>query len=51
MLAGFAGLSFFVLPTEIHENYLFPTIPLLVLCAVHERRSGRAYALLSATWF
>ena len=51
MLAGFAGLAFFILPTEIHENYLFPTIPLLVLFAVHDRRAWLVWALLSATWF
>lgn len=51
MLAGFAGLAFFILPTEIHENYLFPTIPLLVLFAVHDRRAWLLWALLSVTWF
>jgi len=51
VLAVFAGLAFFVLPTEIHENYLFPTIPLLALATVHERGAWRAWAILSVTWF
>jgi len=50
VLAVFAGLAFFMLPTEIHENYLFPTIPLLALATVHERGSWRAWAILSVTW-
>ena len=51
LLAVFAGLAFFMLPTEIHENYLFPTIPLLTLATVHERGAWRAWAILSVTWF
>jgi hypothetical protein len=51
LLAAFAGLAFFMLPTEIHENYLFPTIPLLALCTVHDRRAWPVLAVLSATWF
>lgn len=51
LLAAFVGLSFFMLPTEIHENYLFPTLPLLALAAVHDRRALGAGAVLSVTWF
>ena len=51
VLAVFAGLAFFMLPTEIHENYLFPTIPLLALATVQERGAWRAWAILSVTWF
>ena len=50
LLAGFVGLAFFMLPTEIHENYLFPTIPLLVLAAVHDRRAWIMGAVLTVTW-
>jgi hypothetical protein len=51
VLAVFAGLAFFMLPTEIHENYLFPTLPLLALLTVHERGAWRVMAILSVTWF
>ena len=51
VLAVFGGLAFFMLPTEIHENYLFPTIPLLALATVHERGAWRAWAILSVSWF
>ena len=50
-LAAFTGFAFFMLPTEIHENYLFPTIPLLVLLAVHERRGWWLLGILSLSWF
>ncbi len=51
MLAAFVGFAFFMLPTEIHENYLFPTIPLLALLVVHEWRAWWLLVSLSATWF
>ncbi|MHB0877199.1 MAG: hypothetical protein ACYC5O_14270 [Anaerolineae bacterium] len=51
LLAAFVGLCFFMLPTEIHENYLFPTLPLLALAAVHDRRALYAGGILSLTWF
>ncbi|MEP7200599.1 MAG: hypothetical protein ABI874_12330 [Chloroflexota bacterium] len=51
LLAGFVGLAFFMLPTEIHENYLFPTFPLLALWAVRDRRAWSIMAVLTLTWF
>ncbi len=50
-LAGFVGLCFFMLPTEIHENYLFPTFPLLALAAAHDRRAWALSGVLAFTWF
>ena len=51
MLAAFVGLCFFMLPTEIHENYLFPTFGLLALAAVHDRRAWILTGILATTWF
>ncbi|MCX6030459.1 MAG: hypothetical protein NT169_14320 [Chloroflexi bacterium] len=51
LLAGFVGLAFFMLPTEIHENYLFPLFGLLALAAVHDRRAWFLDAILAITWF
>jgi hypothetical protein len=50
LLAAFVGLAFFMLPTEIHENYLFPTFPLLALAAVHDRRAWGLGAVLTLSW-
>jgi hypothetical protein len=50
LLAAFVGLAFFMLPTEIHENYLFPTLPLLALAAVHDRRAWGLGAVLTLSW-
>jgi hypothetical protein len=51
LIAGFVGLCFFMLPTEIHENYLIPTIPLLALATVHNRKAWPLLLVLSTTWF
>ena len=51
LLAAFVGLCFFMLPTEIHENYLFPTFGLLALAAVHDRRAWLLTGILATTWF
>ncbi len=51
MIAPYAGLAFFMLPTEIHENYLFPTFALLALAAVHDRRAWAVGGVLTITWF
>jgi Gpi18-like mannosyltransferase len=36
--AALLALSFFLLPTQIHERYLFLSLPLLALWATYERR-------------
>jgi Gpi18-like mannosyltransferase len=51
LLGAFVGMAFFMLPTEIHENYLFPVFGLLALAAVHTRRAWLLTGILSATWF
>ncbi len=50
-LAVFTGLAFFLLPTEIHENYLYPTIPLLAITLVNQPRNWLPMWLLSISWF
>ncbi len=50
LLAAFAGMAFFMLPTQIHENYLFPTFALLAIAAVHDTRAWRLTGVLMATW-
>lgn len=51
LIAGFAGLSFFMLPTEIHENYIFPTLALLPLFAAHDRRGWWLAGVLAVSGF
>jgi len=51
LLGAFVGMAFFMLPTEIHENYLFPTFGLLALAAVHDRRAWLLTGILTGTWF
>lgn len=50
LLAAFAGMAFFMLPTQIHENYLFPTFALLAVAAVHETRARWLTGILLLTW-
>lgn len=50
LLAAFAGMAFFMLPTQIHENYLFPTFALLGLAMVHDRRAVWLTLILNITW-
>ncbi len=42
-------LAFFILPTEIHERYLFPLFPLLSLIALDDMRYARTYLILTFT--
>lgn len=50
-IAAFTGLCFFLLPTEIHENYLYPTLPLLAIAILYEPRNWLPMGLLSFSWF
>lgn len=36
--AAFVALSFFMLPTAIHENYSFAALPLLTIASAYERK-------------
>ena len=38
LLVGVFALAFFLLPTQIHERYLFLTLPMLGLWATCDRR-------------
>lgn len=51
LLGAYTGLAFFLLPTEIHENYLFPTISLLALAVLYDGRAWLPLSVLSAVWF
>ncbi len=48
LAGGALALAFFVLPTEMHERYLFPAIALLAVWAVVVPQRLAVYALLSA---
>lgn len=47
--AALLALSFFLLPTQIHERYLFLTLPLLALWATSDRRMLLPLVLLITT--
>ncbi len=48
--AALSALVFFVLSTEMHENYMYLALPLLALVHYTDRRLTILYALLSATF-
>jgi len=48
--AALSALVFFVLSTEMHENYMYLTLPLLALVFYNERRFTILYAGLSVTF-
>lgn len=45
--AFFSALAFFLFPTEMHERYLYPAIPLLALLAAGESRLRGPFWILS----
>jgi hypothetical protein len=49
--ATFLALAFFVLPTRVHERYIFPVVALMPLLAVVQRRWAVALLLLSVGAF
>ena len=49
--AALLAAAFFVLPTRVHERYIFPVVALLPLLAVVARRWALALLLLSAGAF
>ena len=49
--AAFLAAAFFVLPTRVHERYLFPVFAFLPLLAVAQRRWLVALLLLAAARF
>ena len=55
MLALFSAFmllfAFFMLPTRIHERYLFPAISILVLMVPFLKKTRLLYAVLTATLF
>ena len=51
LAAAFLSLAFFVLPTRVHERYLFPIFVLLPLLAITSRRWLVATVVLAAASF
>lgn len=47
LAASILCLSFFLVLTEMHERYLYPAVPLLLLLAVRERRALAAAVVVS----
>ena len=47
----FLAIAFFILPTRVHERYIFPAIALMPLLAVVQRRWAIALLLLSVGAF
>jgi hypothetical protein len=52
LVLGSASLAFasFMLPTEIHERYLFPFFPLFLLIALDKREHIGVYTILTVTY-
>jgi hypothetical protein len=48
-LGAYVGFAFFVLPTEIHENYAFAVLALLAVALAEEKRLLLLYIPLSLT--
>lgn len=51
LVASFVAFSFFMLPTEIHERYLFPLFALLAMVIWKNRKLLFIYLTLSLTFF
>jgi len=49
MSAAYIGFAFFMLSTEMHENYLYPTVVLLVIAACSARRYVLLALIISVT--
>jgi hypothetical protein len=47
--AAVLALAFFMLPTQIHERYLFLVLPFLALCIAYNTRFVIPYSILVAT--
>jgi Gpi18-like mannosyltransferase len=50
LTAGLLALTFFLVPTQMHERYLFPALAVLPLWAVGGAWRERAYALVSVAF-
>lgn len=49
LAAASLALAFFMLPTEIHERYLFPFLPLAALLVVEDLRYLKVYVFFTVT--
>jgi len=50
-VAAFIGFAFFMLPTEIHENHIYPVVPFLAFAVARDRRLLRVLAAVSVAMF
>jgi hypothetical protein len=48
--ASSIALAFFIIPTQIHERYLFPFFALFMLMALHNKKYLMCYIILSITF-
>ncbi len=48
--AAFASLAFFMLPTEMHERYMYPVLPILAMCLFTDKRLRWVFGVLSVTF-
>jgi predicted membrane-bound dolichyl-phosphate-mannose-protein mannosyltransferase len=51
MVTAYLALAFFILPTRVHERYVFPTFVLLPILAVASRRWMLSLAMLTIASF
>jgi len=49
-IAAYAAFTFFMLPTKIHENYVYAVFPLLAMAFFVGRPLVVLYVILSCTW-
>ena len=49
-LCAFLAFAFFMVTTEMHENYLYAAMPFLAICAVSSRFTNRIFVALTVTW-
>lgn len=49
--AAFLGFAFFMLPTQMHENYMFTVLPLLCVVSSSDHSLTLIYTILSLTFF
>lgn len=50
LAASFVALAFFMLPTEMHERYMFPVFALLSLIWIQNKKLWPIYGILSITY-
>jgi hypothetical protein len=49
-IVAYIAFSFFMLPTKVHENYMYTVFPLLAMGLFADRSLTAIYLVLSGTW-